>query len=157
MLDVVSIDCVHHDDAAGKCKLGNVQVDPAMCAACLSSGKGPRDRMNINRHLGSVVLLGYLEGLHGDHDAAERAMRAVVRGHVEDAGMDFREWLRENALPPVDPPQAKGLRCKHLGKTIKRTGCGCWTNATYECNMQRQLNVIPSIDCPCNEYRPVKP
>ncbi len=150
------IDCINHQD--GKCKVGNIDVHPEMCRRCiLSSGDGPRDRLNINRHLGSVVLQGYQDGYHDDRDAAERAVRAIVRGQVEDAGLDFMEWLRTNALPPVDPPKVQGLRCRHLGKRIKGSSCGCWTKNTFLCNSQRQLPVIPNVDCPCNLYEPVKP
>jgi hypothetical protein len=150
------IDCPHRsspDAVLSTCSLAKNDVHIELCRACQKSGEP--SLCEPNRFLASAVLMGYKQGKHNDHDAANVAQAAIFKAQAAANGIALQQWLRGRRIAPLPRREAKTAKCLHLGREVNRKGCGCWRKGEYECKAKAGLVVIPADNCPCPEYEEI--
>lgn len=148
-LPAAVIDCDHYDGE--RCTVSGVSVSPKLCDSCLAASSGNPDPENPNWFLASSILLGYSIGKHKNQALAQKAQEAVYAAQCRFNGRDAVKVMGK--LPPS--PAKTVTPCIHLGKPIRKAGCGCWQKTEHECKAKGGLHVIPSKDCPCGKYEEV--
>jgi hypothetical protein len=147
------IDCPHRsspESDMATCGLAKNEVHVTLCAACQACGTP--DLCEPNWFLASAVLMGYKQGKHNDHDAANVAQTAIIKAQAAASGVNFKQWLGNRRIRPLPRREEKTSKCIHLGREVNRQGCGCWRKGQYECKAQGGLVVIPETNCPCASY-----